>query len=166
MTTLTQIWPCSNGIKSIARGVPTLPKHLLPFPSELSFSILNVSLDVLDQRINALLHSIHVAWQWNSSIYTGIGFAMRDVWSRTYRRQRKKMTKHTATTASAADEEENDDDDNWEINPEKAALGFKIILSMDKGVEGVTVIVLWLKGYESVLFESFGGMIKRRLFQQ
>ena len=146
--------------QSIARGVPTLPKHLLPFPSEFSFSIVNVSLDVLDQRSNALFNSLHIAWRWNSSIFTGIGFAMGDVWSRAYRRQKEMIT---ATTIMTADEEENVDDDDDDINLEKAALGFKIMLSVAEGVEGVTVTALWLKGHESVLFESFGGMIKRRL---
>ena len=52
------------------------------------------------------------------------------------------------------DEEENDDED--------PVLGFKIRL---QGIihEGYAIHVRWLLGHDSVLFESFCGMLKRRM---
>lgn len=52
------------------------------------------------------------------------------------------------------DEEEDDDDD--------PALGFKIRL---QGIihEGYAIHIRWLLGHDSVLFESFCGMLKRQM---
>lgn len=51
-----------------------------------------------------------------------------------------------------------------EVDEDKAALGFKIQLKMDPVEDKlVRVVVRWLKGTDSVLFESFCGMIKRKL---
>lgn len=50
------------------------------------------------------------------------------------------------------------------VDEGKAALGFKIQLKMDPVEDKlVRVVVRWLKGTDSVLFESFCGMIKRKL---
>ncbi len=60
-----------------------------------------------------------------------------------------------------------EDMDDEEEEEEEAALGFKIeILSLEKeneGEEGTEVRIRWLKGRDSVLFESFCGMVKRKL---
>lgn len=51
-----------------------------------------------------------------------------------------------------------------EVDEDKAALGFKIQLKMDPVEDKlVRAVVRWLKGTDSVLFESFCGMIKRKL---
>ena len=78
---------------------------------------------------------------------------MDNVWSRAFRRRQQK----NAGENDAAGSEE-------EIDDEEAALGFKIQLRYDKDAKDtVVVIVRWLKGNDSVLFESFCGMIKRTL---
>lgn len=52
------------------------------------------------------------------------------------------------------------------IDEGRAALGFKVQVRLD-GIlaeeRGVRVIVRWVKGVDSVLFESFCGMLKRKL---
>lgn len=50
------------------------------------------------------------------------------------------------------------------VDESKAALGFKVQVRQD-GIEekGVKVVVRWLKGTDSVLYESFCGMLKRKL---
>lgn len=52
------------------------------------------------------------------------------------------------------------------IDEARAVLGFKVQVRLD-GIlaeeRGVRVMVRWLKGSESVLFESFCGMLKRKL---
>lgn len=53
-----------------------------------------------------------------------------------------------------------------EIDERHAALVFKVQLRLDGIIaeeRGVRVIVRWLKGSDSVLFESFCGMLKRKL---
>jgi len=43
------------------------------------------------------------------------------------------------------------------------ALGFKIVLLEVAEDKAVKVNVRWLKGFDTVLFESFCGMLKRKL---
>jgi 23S rRNA (adenine1618-N6)-methyltransferase len=83
---------------------------------------------------------------WKPNIHTGLGFAHKAVWSRAARRQAIKES-----------EPENEDDDD-------AALGFKIYVEamVDNEVRNSTM-VRWLKGKDPVLFESFCGMLKRKL---
>ncbi|EHK98395.1 putative methyltransferase-like protein C27D7.08c [Glarea lozoyensis 74030] len=92
---------------AVARGVGSVTKALLPFPS----------------------------------------FCQKAVWSRAARRQ-----------AVQKDKDMNDDDDD------DAALGFKIYVEENVEDEaGIRVTIRWLKGRDSVLFESFCGMLKRKL---
>jgi len=46
------------------------------------------------------------------------------------------------------------------------ALGFKIILMERREEKGVKVNIRWLKGFDAVLFESFCGMLKRKLEEE
>jgi 23S rRNA (adenine1618-N6)-methyltransferase len=84
---------------------------------------------------------------WKANISTGVGFSEKAVWSRASRRQ---------VTKSQDDMDEDDGD---------MALGFKILLEQihDAGGTGITVTIRWIKGQDSVLFESFCGMVKRKL---
>jgi len=51
-----------------------------------------------------------------------------------------------------------------EIDEGQVALGFKVQLKLDGIEETRTKVVMrWLKGTDSVLFESFVGMLKRKL---
>ena len=90
---------------------------------------------------------LDVQWQFRQSISTGIGNAKRNVWSRAARRIRK------VHEEASKDSSEEDD--------EEPALGFKIeILAANIGH---VVRIRWLQGKDSVLFESFYGMLKRQV---
>lgn len=82
---------------------------------------------------------------WKPSISTGVGFSEKAVWSRTARRH-------------ATKEQEIDHDEEVEM-----ALGFKIHVEKKSGEAGVRVTIRWLKGHDTVLFESFCGMLKRKI---
>jgi 23S rRNA (adenine1618-N6)-methyltransferase len=83
---------------------------------------------------------------WKANIHTGLGFTQKAVWSRAARRQPIKENESV----------DGDDDD--------PALGFKIYVEgmIENEVRNRTT-VRWLKGRDSVLFESFCGMLKRKL---
>lgn len=84
---------------------------------------------------------------------TGVVFAMENVWSRQARRKRQQQQK-----------EGNADAEREKIDEHKAALGFKIQLKKVKAAENdVEILIRWLKGTDSVLFESFCGMLKRKV---
>ena len=84
---------------------------------------------------------------------TGVGFAKANVWSRAARR------KQQLGPNGSRDKDYGMNEEDYYGRP---ALGFKIRLR--KGNEGgVEVMVRWLQGRDSVLFESFCGMLRRQL---
>lgn len=89
-------------------------------------------------------------WMWKPNISSGVGFSSKAVWSRASRRQEARGQNDTP---------EREDGDS------ETALGFKISLQEENpgAVSGVKVTVRWLKGHDAVLFESFCGMIKRKI---
>ncbi|OJJ47054.1 hypothetical protein ASPZODRAFT_115977 [Penicilliopsis zonata CBS 506.65] len=142
-------WGDLRPTMNVARGISGFPKHLLPFPSEFSFDIPEESIDSVGQAIDLELSKLPIQWNWRNSMSVGVGFAMENVWSRQARRKMQ---------ALAADGQKH------EIDEDTAALGFKIHLKHDALEEnGVRVLVRWLKGRDSVLFESFCGMLKRKV---
>jgi 23S rRNA (adenine1618-N6)-methyltransferase len=83
---------------------------------------------------------------WKSNIYTGVGFCRKAVWSRAFRRQVSKTSDKM--------EEENGD----------IAFGFKVYLeSIVDSTIGTKLTIRWIKGHDGVLFESFCGMLKRKI---
>ena len=85
---------------------------------------------------------------WKPDIATGLGFSEKAVWSRAARRQQKLKK----------------DEDRIEEDEEDMALGFKIHVQGTVDGQAVnTVTIRWIKGHDSVLFESFCGMLKRKL---
>ncbi|KAJ0415727.1 hypothetical protein BJY00DRAFT_317547 [Aspergillus carlsbadensis] len=133
---------------AVARGIPNFPKHLLPFPSEYTFEFPNSSIDGIGARVDTELSALHIHWTWRKDLGTGVGFAPENVWSRQYRRKMK---------LSGAEVKP-------KIQESSASLGFKVQLRMNSVEEKtVGVAVRWLKGTDSVLFESFCGMIKRKI---
>jgi 23S rRNA (adenine1618-N6)-methyltransferase len=155
-------WADRRPAVSVARGIqsPNYPKHLLPFPSEHTFSLPGRSIDEISSAINTELSSLHISWTWHSDLTAGIGFASTNVWSRQYRRAMK-------ISSGVLDRD-------LDVDPNTAALGFRVQLAMGPDTvrtgdeirtekKNVKVLVRWLKGTDSVLFESFCGMVKRKL---
>ncbi|KAL4760859.1 DUF890 domain protein [Aspergillus foveolatus] len=155
-------WADRHPAVSVARGIksPNYPKHLLPFPSEYTFSLSGRSIDEISSAVNTELSSLHISWTWHRDLTTGFGFATTNVWSRQYRRAMK--------ISSGAFNR------NLDVDPNTAALGFRVQLAMESDTvrtgdetktekKEVKVLVRWLKGTDSVLFESFCGMVKRKL---
>ncbi|KAL5340372.1 hypothetical protein BJX70DRAFT_361565 [Aspergillus crustosus] len=141
-------WADLRPTVAVARGISSFPKHLLPFPSEYTFELPSSSIDDTGKALNAEISALHIHWTWHPDLATGIGFASENVWSRQYRRKMK---------ISESQEKP-------EVDEKTVTLGFKISLSMDPiGETALGVVVRWLKGTDTVLFESFCGMVKRKL---
>ena len=142
---------------SVARGLHSLPKSLLPFPSEyviqvsllilcLShinlFQLSNANGEEIGRHVHETLSLFPLKWMWKPTISTGVGFTDKAVWSRAARRHLSK---------------------DQEMDEENIALGFKIHIGPGDTVDAVKVVIRWLRGHETVLFESFCGMVKRKL---
>lgn len=145
-------WGSVRPSHDAARGIATLPKHLLPFPSECSFNVHEVSTESCSQLLNNTVQALDIRWQYRPIMATGVGFAKRNVWSRAARRKQQQSPTDSTNKAQAMNEEDDGE----------PALGFKIHLSK-RNEGGVEVAIRWLQGRDSVLFESFCGMLKRQL---
>lgn len=132
----------------MARGIAGLPKHLLPFPCEYQFTVPDAT---PAERITAILGDLDLQWQYQLALSTGVGYAKSNVWSRAARRKKKKQEADEAHGVESEEEEE----------VAEPALGFKI--QLDAAETGKMVQVRWLQGKDSVLFESFCGMLKRQM---
>ncbi|KAI9715566.1 MAG: hypothetical protein M1812_005870 [Candelaria pacifica] len=161
----------------IARNIPSLPRNLLPFPNTYTFDLSSSPSVTIATNLNILLSSLDLQWQYRPSIAAGIGFATKNVWSRASRRQLKQQKQaivedkdRVAKKEEGDEDEDGDQDEDEEMSSEedKVALGFKIEIhrirkTEDEDKEGTEVRIRWLKGKESVLFESFCGMVRRKL---
>ena len=98
------------------------------------------------------LLSLDVKFRYRPILATGLGFANGNVWSRAARR-RKQQVRHGSTNGAPSDNESDDSE---------PVFGFKVQLK-SSGKGSVEVLVRWIQGRNSVLFESFCGMLKREL---
>ena len=135
--------------QDIARNIPSLPKHQLPFPCDYHFDTSDVS---PTQRLNNILDALDIQWQFRAATSCGIGYAKGNVWSRAARR---KQRIHGKAVLQSNEMNESAEDD------EELALCFKI--QQSKTDSGYVIHVRWLQGKDSVLFESFCGMLKRQM---
>lgn len=145
----------------VARGLYSLPKALLPFPSEYIIKVCflpplcipgterpqvgSASAANIGRHLNETLTQLPLEWMWKPNISAGVGFTSKAVWSRASRRR--------ASKGQAVSDDE-----------AIISLGFKIhVRAGEPDGEGTKVCIRWLKGHDSVLFESFCGMVKRKL---
>ncbi|MCJ1300858.1 hypothetical protein MMC08_003657 [Hypocenomyce scalaris] len=156
-------WAARRPSVAVARAVPALPKHLLPFPSEFSVALpRSFAGHDLAARLNGVLAPLRLRWRYRPEIFAGVGFARGDVWSRAARRNERKLGNGQKVGSAEVDDGEDEGEEEEEEEEEEAALGFRIQLPPPSADTG-EVLIRWLQGHQSVLFESFCGMLKRRL---
>lgn len=142
----------------MARGLGSLARHLLPFPPEFVVVVPAEGREVVAGVVEETMGELDVRWQYRRAVFTGVGFAAKNVWSRSARRERRILGGKTESGDDSMDESED----------EEPALGFRVQLKdgakSNENVEGSVVVeIRWLVGHDSVLFESFCGMLKRTL---
>jgi len=152
-----------------SRNIPSLPKTLLPFPSEYIIPIPSLShpstvaIPVTAQKIHITIQSLPIKWKFNPSLGIGIGFCDTAVWSRSARRKQV----HRPSSGSQDEKmKDNEEDSDEETDVEEMKFGFKISISRGemeerKEEDNGKVVIRWMKGDNSVIFESFCGMMKR-----
>ncbi|KAL8626380.1 hypothetical protein Q9189_007933, partial [Teloschistes chrysophthalmus] len=119
---------------------------------------------VEERLVEVMEGLVDVRWEWRGSVSMGVGFAGGNVWGRKARRRRGREEAAEKGDVEGESEGEGEGEGVGEM-----ALGFKVQLLMGKGggseVEGVEVKVRWLQGVDSVLFESFCGMLRREMLK-
>lgn len=103
--------------------------------------------------MSAELSSLPWHWEWNKTVSAGVGFASENVWSRQARRKMKLEGQSGTGRLDAI--------------PDEVALGVRVQLKLVQGkepeIKEVQVLIRWIQGTDSVLFESFCGMVKRKM---
>lgn len=138
----------------MARGIPGFPKHLLPFPGDYTFTLPpETSIDAASTSLNGELDSLSWYWDWDKDLSAGVGYTSENVWSRQARRKMKLAGQEGMKITTV---------------PEEVALGVRVQLKLVHGqipeAKGeVQVLIRWVQGTDSVLFESFCGMLKRKM---
>ncbi|CAI6330466.1 unnamed protein product [Periconia digitata] len=149
-----------------------VPHELLPFPSEVKVKF-GVQLEnggdggendhVMDsddggkvEDISSLLNTLLapldlLSWSWNHDSLSGVGEASGNVWNRAYRHKKKKETEAKQVSDAG--------DVGMVGNEPNVALAFRVsVLPATQ-----EVVVEWLRGRDQVLWESFCGMVVRRV---
>ncbi|KAI3201012.1 hypothetical protein DTO027I6_6115 [Penicillium roqueforti] len=147
-------WGDRRPAMSVARGNPGCPKHLLPFPSEYSFTLPpGTSIDTATATIKTELGCLSWFWAWDQAHSPGTGFAAENVWSRHARRKMQAIGQEGMAVL--------------EEIPADVAMGVRVQVRLIRGEKTedkvVKVLVRWIQGTDTVLFESFCGMVKRKL---
>lgn len=121
----------------------SVQKHLSmkgcsPFPPELSIHVSGSSGE-LAEKVQGLVKELQLLhYEWIESAGAVFGEVAGDVWSRSARRAAQRNALNLG---------------------EDVKLGFLIIINTDN------VVVSWTRGRDVVLFESFCGMLKRKLIE-
>jgi 23S rRNA (adenine1618-N6)-methyltransferase len=143
----------NENVQDVARGVHGFPKNILPFHSEYAFTVNDMSIDQAAKDINSYLDAIEgIQWQWNPTLLSGTGFSMDNVWSRRARRKK-----------NLGKVDESQDQKEAEIDEDEATFGFKVQLRQSMQQSSAELVIRWLKGDDGILFESFSGMLRRKM---
>ncbi|KAL9604158.1 MAG: hypothetical protein Q9219_000746 [cf. Caloplaca sp. 3 TL-2023] len=146
-------WGARRPMEGVARGVGSgggVERRWLPGKAEMLFEVKGLGVGEVARRVCGVLEGLdEVRWEFRRDGAVGVGFTPGDVWSRAARRKKER-------------DEGAGGKETGEVDQKEPALGFKIQLTV--GEDGGTFVrVRWLVGRENVLFESFCGMLKRRV---
>lgn len=136
--------------QSIARGTKSLPKHLLPPATEVEVTSIPLPENIGDfaDSLRGAIGSLEtLKWDWDHERLEGTGRTKDNVWSRAYRR-RKKRGYDTRIQ----------DPQGPLIDPHLLFFGFKLFIRA--GRERLTVSCHWVEGHDEKIFESFQGFLK------
>lgn len=107
--------------------------------------------------MNKELDSLPWYWTWDQNLSAGVGYAAENVWSRSARRKMK-LAGLQGSSAKLS------------TVPEEVALGVRVQLKLVRGqnpeTKEVHALIRWIRGTDSVLYESFCGMLKRKMESQ
>ncbi|KAG0128003.1 hypothetical protein HOY82DRAFT_45870 [Tuber indicum] len=121
-------------------------RGLMPFPTEFEFDAAGDVISVGEVTDNTLAGEVGLGpgeWVWDSSVSAGWGGVKGNVWSRAARRAKARGLEMEGVSKGIV-------------------LGFRVGVK-EKEDQSVKVRIRWTRGTDSVLFESFCGMIKRKI---
>lgn len=140
--------------QDICRGMKATPwRKILPTVVEVEILTVRDTEEVGKRadELCGLVGSLQLlSWEWNREKLSGIGRTRENVWSRAWRRKRKREDKDGATA-----------DVQGTGGKEQCVLGFSVSVSVQK--TDAVVSCRWREGHDESIFTSLCGFIKTRL---
>ncbi|KAI5457102.1 hypothetical protein BGZ63DRAFT_83174 [Mariannaea sp. PMI_226] len=135
----------------VARGIKTaVSKNILPEITEAPVIRFPVPRRVAEfaGNFSAAIGKLELmSWDWDQSRLEGKGQAADKVWTRAWRRQKKRVM-----------DVEQPSGESPEALEKKCMFAFKVVVHV--GQDEVMVSCRWIEGHDSVAFESFRGFLK------
>lgn len=147
----------TNVIKDIARIKDLSVSQV--WPTEYPILIPKHTKNALADTVNSTLDTLSLDWSFDPKTSTGLGVARGNVWSRHARRKRKlqEMSAETPSSSNPVPNEKNVTDLSRSTAAMEPEMIFRVSISDD------LVSLRWLKGVDDVLWDSFCGMMRRKL---
>ncbi|ROW00458.1 hypothetical protein VPNG_07921 [Cytospora leucostoma] len=143
--------------QEVARGLTATPwRKILPPPVRVVMSTFPVS-EGVGTNIDALLSLIDplelLSWEWDKERLRGVGRARENVWSRAWRRKRKREEALEQAEGIPVPKEISEG--------ERCVFGFSVSIVVQK--TGSVLDCCWKEGHDEAIFTSFCGFVKTRL---
>lgn len=140
--------------QEVCRGMKATPwRKILPVPVEAEILTFPVAQGVGKEACTLceLIGGLElISWEWDKEHLRGVGRARENVWSRAWRRKRKREEMEEDTAAASKS-----------MASEICTFGFSMSITVDQN--DATVRCSWREGHNESIFTSFCGFIKTRL---
>lgn len=144
--------------QSVARGTKAaLSRNLLPHMTETTAFKMPLRENIggfAENLSNAIAALELVSWNWNKEKLEGVGRAVDKVWSRPWRRQKKRE----AEMQMNAEVDGRGKTEKPSSEAQVCQFGFKVAVRVAR--DHVSVEARWLEGHDEVALESFRGFLK------
>lgn len=107
----------------------------------------------MGNAVDKTIAELDLKWEWSSDTLTGTAFVKQDVWSRSARRKKRKAEAMEGIQEAATP-------------PGKSEFALVLRVKCLAHVHSRRVEVRLLKGTDTVLFEGFCGMLKRKVLEK
>lgn len=141
--------------QEVCRGMKATPwRKILPVPVEAEIMAFPVTTQGVGDKadvLGALIGALDlISWEWDKTRRRGVGRARENVWSRAWRRKRKRQEMEQEVPGGARSS-----------GSEVCVFGFSVCIAV-KRTEAV-VECSWREGHDEAIFTSFCGFLKTRL---
>ena len=130
-------------------------KELLPFPTDYSFDS-EREMTALGTAVHTTMAALDLKWDWSSNTMIGTAFISKNVWSRAARRKKRN---------------EDNMDIESELSEEVQGGGNTVSYALVVRIKVMAHLhrrkaeIRWLQGTDTVLFESFCAMLRRKVLE-
>jgi 23S rRNA (adenine1618-N6)-methyltransferase len=129
------------------------------WPTEYPIIIPEHTKEALTDSVNSTLSELSLDWSFDPGNFSGLGISRGNVWSRHARRKRKLQEMSTSLSSDNSKVAET----NFAATPSSSSAELIPEMVFRVSISTGSVTLRWLKGVDEVLWDSFCGMMRRKL---